>query len=91
MITGNGRERRADVAGDATLVGRVGVLTISTRGDEGPGEVQVVVRGGEETYFAWSSDPLPHGQAVLIVDARPGANLDVVPWLDPSAAPAETL
>jgi len=76
------------VVDDDVLVGRVGVLTAATRGGGGPGEVQVVVRGGEETYFAWSTEPLARGQTVLVIDARPGANLDVVAWLDPSAGSA---
>ena len=47
-----------DYARDGTLVGSIGVITIATRGQAGPGEVLVQIRGGSETFIAWSPEPL---------------------------------
>ncbi len=63
-----------------SVVGLVGVLVVATRGRAGPGEVLLRVRGGSETYLAWSQRPLPKGAQVLVVEARAARTLDVVPW-----------
>ena len=63
-----------------SVVGLVGTLTVATRGRAGAGEVVLKVRGGSETYLAWSQQPLPKGAAVLVVEARAARALDVVPW-----------
>ena len=34
--------------GDASLIGSIGVLLIATRGQAGPGEVLLKIRGGTE-------------------------------------------
>jgi membrane protein implicated in regulation of membrane protease activity len=73
------------VSRDPSVVGCVGVLTIATRGSAGPGEVLVKVRGGSETYLAWSDQPLPKDTTVLVVASRGARTVDVVPWSDPSA------
>ena len=62
------------------VVGSVGVLTVATRGRAGAGEVLVKVRGGSETYLAWSDEPLPKGGSVLIVGYLGARTLNVVPW-----------
>ena len=61
----------------------VGVLTVATRGERGPGEVLVKVRGGTESFIAWSAEPLPRGSAVLIIDSRGHRAVDVHSWADP--------
>jgi hypothetical protein len=71
------------VSQDGTLVGRIGVLTIATRGAAGPGEVQVSVRGGSEHYIAWSPEPLPRGSTVLVIETRGTRAVDVSAWSDP--------
>jgi hypothetical protein len=63
-------------------VGRVGVLTVATRGNTGPGEVHVKVRGGSESFLAWSDEPLPRGATVLIVQSRGARAVDVIEWHD---------
>jgi hypothetical protein len=73
------------VGRDLSIVGCVGVLTIATRGSAGLGEVLVKVRGGSETYLAWSDEPLPKNATVLVVASRGARTVDVVPWSDPSA------
>ena len=65
---------------DEAVIGCTGKVLIGTRGSTGPGEVLVRVRGGSETFLAWSEQPLPKGTAVLVVEARAARTLDVVPW-----------
>jgi hypothetical protein len=74
-----------DYARDCTLVGSIGVITIATRGQAGPGEVLVQIRGGSETYIAWSPEPLPRGSTVLVIESRGTRTVDVSPWTDPLA------
>ena len=73
---------------DLSAVGCVGLLTIATRGTAGPGEVLLKIRGGTETYIAWSTDPLKKGTSVLVVESRGKRAVDVVPW---AGDPADSL
>jgi hypothetical protein len=70
------------VARDESSIGRVGVLTVGTRGQDGPGEVYIKVRGGTETFLAWSDKPLPKGTTVLVIESRGTRAVDVVEWDD---------
>ncbi len=70
------------VARDESVIGTVGVLVIGTRGDSGPGEVRVRVRGGSEKFLAWSAAPLTKGTTVLVTDYRGARAVDVMPWDD---------
>ena len=71
------------MAGDESLIGSIGVLLIATRGAAGPGEVLVKIRGGTEAFIAWSSEPLPRGATVLVINNRGTRTVDVSPWTDP--------
>ncbi|MGL6233765.1 MAG: hypothetical protein ACRC20_00325 [Segniliparus sp.] len=62
------------------MVGRTGVLTIATRGTDGPGEALLDVRGGREAYLAWSDAPLPIGTTVLVIDERGPLAVHVEQW-----------
>lgn len=66
--------------GDAAAIGRTGVLTVGTRGPQGPGEVLIKIRGGSESFLAWSEEPLPKGTAVLVVETRGARTVGVVRW-----------
>ncbi|MET7761969.1 hypothetical protein [Streptomyces sp. NPDC005336] len=68
---------------DDAVIGCTGLLVIGTRGDAGPGEVLVRVRGGSETFLAWSTEPLPQGASVLVIDCRGTRQVDVIEWADP--------
>jgi hypothetical protein len=70
------------VARDESSIGRVGVLTVRTRGKDGPGEVLINIRGGSETFLAWSEKPLPKGATVLVIESRGERALDVIEWED---------
>jgi hypothetical protein len=67
---------------DEAAIGCVGVIIIATRGQQGPGEVRVKIRGGSETFLAWSPEPLPKGTTVLITDYRGPRTVDVLEWDD---------
>jgi len=70
------------VVRDESCVGSVGVLTIATRGDAGPGEVLINIRGGSEAFLAWSEKPLPRGATVLVIESRGARAVDVIEWED---------
>jgi hypothetical protein len=76
-------EERLVVAGDESLIGSIGVLTIATRGAHGPGEVLVKIRGGSEAFIAWSAEPIPRGSTVLVINNRGTRTVDVSAWIDP--------
>lgn len=71
---------------DEAVVGCTGELLIGTRGSAGPGEILVRVRGGSETFLAWSQEPLPKGATVLVIDSRGCREVDVMEWVDPLEA-----
>jgi hypothetical protein len=65
------------------VVGAIGVLTVATRGQAGPGEVLIKIRGGSEAYIAWSPTPLPRGATVLVIESRGTRTVEVSAWTDP--------
>jgi hypothetical protein len=71
------------MARDDAVIGCTGELLVGTRGPAGPGEVLVRVRGGTETFLAWSEEPLPKGAPVLVVESRGTRQVDVISWADP--------
>ena len=70
------------MARDEACVGSVGVLTVATRGGAGPGEVRIKIRGGSESFLAWSEQPLPRGATVLVIESRGARAVDVIEWED---------
>lgn len=70
---------------DDAVIGCTGVMVIGTRGAAGPGEVLVRVRGGSETFLAWSDEPLPQGASVLVIESRGARQVYVMEWADPLA------
>src|ERR1700749_3544532 len=73
----------SELTSDESAIGTLGVLTIATRGADGPGEVRLRIRGGTELYRAWSEKPLREGTTVLIIESRGKRTVDVIPWTDP--------
>jgi hypothetical protein len=53
---------------DLSAIGCLGVLSVATRGDAGTGEVVVTLRGSTESLLAWSSEALPKGTEVVVID-----------------------
>ena len=67
---------------DESSIGCVGVLSVGTRGADGPGEVLIKIRGGSEAFLAWSDTPLPKGVTVLVIESRGARAVDVIEWED---------
>ncbi len=60
----------SDRSQEESPVGRTGVLSVATRGAAGPGEVILKIRGGSETYLAWSDGPLVKGASVVVIESH---------------------
>jgi len=71
------------VTRDESAIGTVGVLIIGTRGQSGPGEVRIRIRGGSENFLAWSENPLPKGTIVLLTNYLGPRTVEVMEWTDP--------
>jgi hypothetical protein len=72
------------VVANTPAIGCVGRITVPTRGTAGPGEVLVKIRGGTESFIAWSPEPLAKGTTVLVIEERGNRTVDVSPWTDPT-------
>jgi hypothetical protein len=64
-------------------IGKAGRVITATRGPDGPGEVELEIRGGVEVFIARSPDPLPKGAAVICVSTLGPRSVIVLPWADP--------
>jgi hypothetical protein len=76
------------VVANSSAIGCIGRIIVATRGEAGPGEVLVQIRGGSEAFIAWSPEPLPKGTTVLVIDERGNRAVDVSAWTDPIGPPA---
>jgi hypothetical protein len=68
---------------DESPIGLSGHITTPTRGPDGAGEVELRIRGGTETFLARSAEPLPRGQAVIVLSTLGPRTVIVAPWADP--------
>jgi hypothetical protein len=76
---------RSLVVANVSAIGCIGKIIVATRGDKGPGEVLVKIRGGSEAFIAWSREPLATGTSVLVIDERGSRAVEVSAWTDPLA------
>lgn len=53
---------------------------VGTRGQDGPGEIAVRIRGAREDFIAYSDDPIPAGATALVVAMRSNRVVTVVAW-----------
>lgn len=74
---------RSLVVANVSAIGCIGKIIVATRGEAGPGEVLVKIRGGSEAFIAWSREPLPKGTTVLVIDERGSRAVEVSAWEDP--------
>jgi hypothetical protein len=70
-------------AADDSPIGLAGHIVVATRGEAGPGEVELRIRGGTETFLARSAEPLAVGQAVIVLATLGPRTVIVSPWMDP--------
>lgn len=68
---------------NVSAIGCIGKIIVATRGEAGPGEVLVKIRGGSEAFIAWSREPLQNGTTVLVIDERGSRAVEVSAWDDP--------
>lgn len=64
-------------------IGLAGRIITATRGEGGPGEVEIQIRGGTEIFIARSDEPLPVGAAVIVLATLGPRTVVVFPWADP--------
>ena len=64
----------------ASVLGRVGQVTVGTTDPKRPGEVQIAVRGGSESFIAYCNEPLIRHSAVLVIDELGSRRVTVTPW-----------
>jgi hypothetical protein len=64
-------------------IGLVGKMVRASRGEAGPGEVKVHIRGGTETFIARSREPITAGSSVLVLSNPAPRTVEVTPWDDP--------
>jgi hypothetical protein len=83
LSVGVRHEEWRGVVANVSAIGSIGVITVATRGEAGPGEVLIKIRGGTETYIAWSPEPLRKGTTVLVISERGSRTVDVSAWTDP--------
>ena len=73
------------IGADSPMVGLVGTLVIGCRGQQGPGELELSIRGGREYFTAHADEPLAAGTRVLVIESLPHRAVTVVAWHDPGA------
>jgi hypothetical protein len=65
---------------DDPVVGKIGTVTHAIR--EGrPGEIVVHIRGGTETYMAYSDTDVPEQSEVLVIAKRSARTVEVTPFV----------
>ena len=64
---------------DDPVVGKIGTVTHPIRAGR-PGEIVVHIRGGTETYMAYSDTDLPEQAEVLVIAKRSARTVEVTPF-----------
>ena len=75
-----GRLASVPVSHDDPVVGKIGRVTHAIREGK-PGEVVVRIRGGTETYMAYSDTDLPEQAEVLVIAQRSARTVEVTPFV----------
>lgn len=76
-----------DESGSAqSPIGLQGVMVTASRGEGGPGEVEIEIRGGSELFIARSAQPIGKGTSVLCIQSLGARTVFVTPWDDPEPA-----
>jgi hypothetical protein len=64
---------------DDPVIGKLGIVTHPIQGGR-PGEIVVHIRGGTETYMAYSETDLPEQSEVLVIGKRSARTVEVTPF-----------
>jgi membrane protein implicated in regulation of membrane protease activity len=65
---------------DESVVGKLGTVTHPIHPGR-PGEVVIHIRGGTETYMAYSDTDLPEQAEVLVIGQRAARTVEVTPFI----------
>jgi membrane protein implicated in regulation of membrane protease activity len=65
---------------DDPVVGKIGIVTHAIREGKA-GEIVVHIRGGTETYMAYSDTDLPAQAEVLVIAQRSARTVEVTPFV----------
>ncbi|HEX9546943.1 MAG TPA: hypothetical protein VF942_06370 [Acidimicrobiales bacterium] len=65
---------------DESVVGKLATVTHPIKAGK-PGEVVVRIRGGTETYMAYSDTDLPAQTEVLVIAQRTARTVEVTPFV----------
>jgi predicted RNA-binding protein YlqC (UPF0109 family) len=66
-----------DNADEGRVIGQQGFVTTRIPGGERPGEVQISLRGGNESFIAYATERVDRGERILVIGRRPGRAVDV--------------
>jgi hypothetical protein len=64
---------------DEPVVGKLGIVTHAILPGK-PGEIVVHIRGGTETYMAYSDTDVPEQAEVLVISRRSARTVEVTPF-----------
>jgi membrane protein implicated in regulation of membrane protease activity len=62
---------------DERLIGGLGYVTVRIPGGAQPGEVQVELNGGSESFIAYADRTVQRGEQVVVIGRRPGRGVVV--------------
>jgi membrane protein implicated in regulation of membrane protease activity len=65
---------------DESVIGKLATVVHPIQGGK-PGEVVVHIRGGTETYMAYSDTDLPEQTEVLVIGQRSARTVEVTPFI----------
>jgi membrane protein implicated in regulation of membrane protease activity len=68
------------MSSDESVIGKLATVVHPIQGGK-PGEVVVHIRGGTETYMAYSDTDLPEQAEVLIIGQRTARTVEVTPFI----------
>jgi hypothetical protein len=68
------------MSGDESIVGKLGIVTHAIQAGK-PGEIVVHIRGGTETYMAYSDTDVPEQAEVLVISKRSARTVEVTPFI----------
>jgi membrane protein implicated in regulation of membrane protease activity len=67
------------MSSDEAVVGKIGRVTHRIANGKA-GEIVVLIRGGSETYMAYSDSDLPEQTEVLVIGQRSSRTVEVTPF-----------
>jgi membrane protein implicated in regulation of membrane protease activity len=77
---GAGEARFERMSRDESIVGKLGIVTHAIQAGK-PGEIVVHIRGGTETYMAYSDTDVPEQAEVVVVSKRSARTVEVTPFI----------